>query len=120
MEYQERKPVIWLGDSRKQVQSFPRSVRQDIGAAFYDVQLGVTPPLAKPLKGVGGGVFEIVTRFDTNTFRTVYAVQLGKHMYVLHAFQKKSPTGRKTARKDMELIERRYMEAMQLAKEKRS
>ena len=119
-EYKERKPVIWLGDSRKQVQSFPQSVRQDIGSALYDVQLGVTPPLAKPLKGVGSGVFEIATRFDTNTYRTVYAVQLSKHVYVLHAFQKKSPTGRKTARKDLEMIERRYKEAMQLTKESRS
>ena len=120
MEYKERKPVIWLGDSRKQVQSFPQSVRQDIGTALYDVQLGVTPPLAKPLKGVGSGVFEIVTRFDTNTYRTVYAVQLGKRVYVLHAFQKKSPTGQKTAKKDLEMIEQRYKEAMLLAKEKRS
>ncbi len=117
MEYGDKKPVIWLGDSRKQVQSFPPSVRQDIGSALYDVQLGVTPPLAKSLKGIGSGVFEIVTRFDTNTFRTVYAIQLGKHVYVLHAFQKKSPSGRKTAKKDREMIERRYKEARQLAKE---
>ncbi len=117
MEYGEKKPVIWLGDSPKQVQSFPPSVRQDIGSALYDVQLGVTPPLAKSLKGIGSGVFEIATRFNTNTYRTVYAVQLGKHVYVLHAFQKKSPTGQKTAKKDLEMIERRYKEARQLAKE---
>ena len=117
MEYREKKPVIWLGDSRKQVQSFPPSVRQDIGSALYDVQLGVTPPLAKSLKGIGSGVFEIVTRFATNTYRTVYAIQLGQQVYVLHAFQKKSPTGRKTAKKDREMIERRYKEARQLAKE---
>lgn len=116
----EAKPVRWLGDSRKHVQAFPQTVRQDIGAALYDVQLGVTPPQAKPFKGVGSGVFEIVTRFDTNTYRTVYAVQLGTHVYVLHAFQKKSPTGRKTARHDIDVIERRYKEAMHLAKENRS
>jgi phage-related protein len=81
------------------------------------VQRGVTPPQAKPFKGIGSGVFEIVTRFDTNTYRTVYAVRVGAYVYVLHAFQKKSPTGRKTARKDIELIERRYKEAVQLAKE---
>ncbi len=117
MEYEEKKPLIWLGDSRKQVQSFPPSVRQDIGSALYDVQLGATPALAKSLKGIGSGVFEIVTRFDTNTFRTMYAVQLGKHVYVLHAFQKKSPTGRKTSKKDIEMVERRFKEAKQLAKE---
>jgi len=120
MENKEAKPVIWLGGSRKQVQAFSQTVRQDIGSALYDVQLGMTPPQAKPFKGVGSGVFEIVTRFDTNTYRTVYAVQLGKHVYVLHVFQKKSPTGRKTGRKDIEMIERRYKEAVQLAKEKLS
>lgn len=115
----EATPVLWLGDSRKQVQAFPQTVRQDIGSALYDVQLGETPPQAKPFKGVGSGVFEIVTRFDTNTYRTVYAVQLGAHVYVLHAFQKKSPTGRKTARKDIDVIARRYKEAVHLAKESR-
>ncbi len=120
MEHTDKKPIIWLGDSRKQVQAFPQTVRQDIGAALYDVQLGGTPPLAKPFKGVGSGVFKIVTRFDTNTYRTVYAVQLGKHVYVLHAFQKKSPTGRKTASKDIEMIGRRYKEALEIAKEKLS
>jgi phage-related protein len=120
MEHKDAKPVIWLGVSRKQVQAFPQAVRHDIGSALYDAQLGITPPLAKPLKGVGSGIFEIVTRFDTNTYRTVYAVQMGNHVYVLHAFQKKSPKGRKTARKDIEMIERRHKEAMNIAKEKLS
>jgi phage-related protein len=75
MEHKDAKPVIWLGDSRKQVQAFPQAVRHDIGSALYDV---------------------------------------------LHAFQKKSPKGRKTARKDIEMIERRHKEAMNIAKEKLS
>lgn len=116
MKHEEIRPTCWLGDSRKQVQGFPQSVRQDIGAALYDVQKGVTPPQAKPLKGVGRGVFEIVTRFDTDTYRTVYAVQIGTHVYILHAFQKKSPKGRKTARLDMEMVERRYKDAIEIAK----
>ncbi len=41
------RPIRWLGDSRKQVQMFPQSVRQDIGANHYDVQRGVTPPKVK-------------------------------------------------------------------------
>ena len=112
------RPIRWLGDSLKQVQRFPRSVRQDIGASLYDVQKGVTPPQAKPFRGIGSGVFEIVTPFATNTYRTVYAVQIGEHVYILHAFQKKSPKGRKTAKHDIELIRKRYKEAWDLEQEK--
>ncbi len=32
------------------------------------------PSQGKPFKGVGSGAFEIVTLFDTNTYRTVYAM----------------------------------------------
>ena len=117
MEHDDVKPTVWLGDSRKQVQSFPRGVRQDIGAALYDVQKGTTPPQAKPLKGVGSGVFEIITGFATNTYRTVYAVQIGKRVYILHAFQKKSHKGRTTAKRDIEMISRRFKEALQVEKE---
>ena len=114
------KPVVWVGDSLTRVQRFPKAVRQDIGSALYDVQQGDTPDAAKPFKGAGRGVFEIVTRFDTNTYRTVYAVQIGARVYVLHAFQKKSPKGIKTAKQDVELIARRYRQAVELAKETRA
>ena len=55
------------------MRSFPLEVKQDIGVSLFDVQQGTTPENAKPFKGVGSGVFEIVTRFDKNTYRTVYA-----------------------------------------------
>lgn len=119
MDLRRVKTVIWMGNSRKQVREFPKEVKADIGAALYDVQQGVTPPRAKPFRGVGHGVFEIVTRFDTNTYRTVYAVQIGERVYVLHAFQKKAPKGRKTANLDVEMIVRRYKEAVGLEREKK-
>ncbi|PIP73480.1 MAG: hypothetical protein COW89_02490 [Nitrospinae bacterium CG22_combo_CG10-13_8_21_14_all_47_10] len=114
------KPVVWVGDALKRVKLFPPEVRQDIGAALFDVQKGAKPPSAKPLRGVSSGVLEIVTRFDTDTYRTVYAVQIGQQVYVLHAFQKKAPKGRKTAKLDLEMIERRYKEAVAIEKEKNS
>ncbi|MEN9568399.1 MAG: hypothetical protein RLZZ69_3595 [Cyanobacteriota bacterium] len=84
---------------------------------FYDAQLGDKPNSAKPFKGVGSGVFEIVTRFDSDTYRTVYAVQIGNYVYVLHAFQKKSTKGIKTAQKDIDLIKKRYKAAIEQSKE---
>lgn len=103
----------------KKVKSFPEEVRRDIGSSLYDVQLGNKPYNAKPFKGVGRGVFEIVTRFDSDTYRTVYAVQIDAHIYVLHGFQKKSPKGIKTAQKDVELIKQRYKQAIEQSKKEK-
>jgi len=45
----------------------------------------------------------------------VVAVQLESRIYVLHAFQKKSKTGKKTPKQDVDLIKKRYKEAQELA-----
>jgi len=47
----------------------------------------------------------------------VVAVQIGKKIYVLHAFQKKSKKGIKTPQSDKDLIRKRYNAAVQAAKE---
>ncbi|MEJ0063895.1 MAG: type II toxin-antitoxin system RelE/ParE family toxin [Alphaproteobacteria bacterium] len=111
------RPVTWLGDSKKQVQNFPPEVRKSIGAALYDAQKGQKAPTAKPFKGIGSGIFEIAVRFDTNAYRTVYAVQIGKQIYVLHAFQKKSKAGISTPKQDVHLIGQRYRQAVTMEKE---
>jgi len=109
--------LVWIGDSLKQVREFPPEVRREIGSALYDAQKGDKAPDAKPFKGVGSGVFEIVTRFDTDTYRTVYAVQIGTRVYVLHAFQKKAKKGIKTPPREVDLIKRRYKQAVEMEKE---
>ena len=111
------RPVTWLGDSRKQVKAFPPEVRRSIGVALYDAQKGVKAPTAKPFKGIGSGVFEIAVRFDKDAYRAVYAVQIGKRVYVLHAFQKKSKHGIATPRQDVDLIAQRYRQALKMEKE---
>lgn len=116
MVIEEARPTVWVGDSLKQVKRFPAEVRREVGVALYDAQKGPTSPDAKPFKGVGRGVFEIVTRFDTDTYCTVYAVQIGKSLYILHAFQKKAKTGIKTPQKEVELIKRRYGMAVEMEK----
>ena len=68
-------------------------------------------PNANPWRGEGPGAFEVVEDFRADTFRAVYTVKFERAVYVLHAFQKKSPSGVKTARKDVELIGRRLNEA---------
>jgi phage-related protein len=108
--------IVWLGDSRRQVKEFPPEVRRSLGSALYDAQKGEKAPVAKPFKGVGSGVFEIALRFKTDAYRVVYAVQIGKQIYVLHAFQKKSKSGIKTPLQDIESIKRRYRQAVEMEK----
>ena len=111
------RPVTWLGDSRRQVRTFPVEVRKSIGVALYDAQRGEKAPTAKPFRGIGSGVFEIALRFDKDAYRAVYTVQIGKRIYVLHAFQKKSKHGIKTPRQDVDIIEQRYRQALKMEKE---
>jgi len=66
---------------------------------------------------LAAGVFEIALRFDKDAYRAVYAVQIGRRIYVLHAFQKKSKHGIATPRQDVDVIERRYRQAMNMERE---
>ncbi len=106
------KPVDWLGDSLKVLRAFPEEVQSDVGHSLYLAQIGLMPRNAKPLKGIGSGVFEIVSRFDGDTYRAVYAVKIANKIYVLHVFQKKSKSGIKTPAHDMEVIAARLKEAI--------
>ena len=49
--------------------------------------------------------------YDGNAYRAVYTVRFAKAVYVLHAFQKKSPSGIRTAKADVELVEERLKRA---------
>ena len=80
---------------------------RELGTALGVAQYGDKHPVAKPWKGEGPGVLEIVSNFDGDTFRAVYTVRLPKAVYVLHCFQKKSPSGIRTARTDVDLIRAR-------------
>jgi phage-related protein len=75
------------------------------------VQAGGTPPSAKPWKGEGPGVFELVEDWRGGTWRVAYTVRFEKAIYVLHCFQKKSPSGMRTAQTDVDLIRRRLKTA---------
>ena len=63
--------------------------------------------IAKPMKGLGSGVFEIAVPCRGNAFRVVYAVQLGEDLWVVHAFQKKSTQGIKTPKHEIDLVKDR-------------
>ena len=82
-----------------------------MGIALSVAQFGGKHPKAKPWKGEGPGVLEIVEDHRGDTYRVVYTVKFDKAAYVLHAFQKKSPKGIKTSQTDVELVSRRLRAA---------
>ncbi len=109
--------LVWMGDSLDNLREFPPEVRTAVGYALQLVQAGETPMSAKPFKGVASGVYEIVKRYDTDTYRAVYAVRIGEKIYILHAFQKKSKQGIKTPQSDVDLIKQRYKDAIDREKQ---
>jgi phage-related protein len=119
--YGSERLVIWVGSSRRDVRSFPREMRRDIGHALVCRPAGETDPAAKTRRGFGGGsVLEIVSDQRGGTWRAVYTVRFLEAIYVLHAFQKKSKRGIATPKKDTDLIRRRLGEAEQLHRERQN
>jgi len=115
---QTLKPVIWVGTSRRDLREFPDPVQDHMGYALYIAQRGGKHRDAKPLSGFGGaGVLEVVKDYRGDTFRAVYTLRYAGRVFVLHAFQKKSKTGRETPRRDLELIKQRLSEAELIARE---
>ena len=96
-------------------------MQDHVGYALYVAQRGGRHRDTKPLSGFGGaGVVEVVKDFRGDTFRAVFTLRYAGAVYVLHAFQKKSKTGRETPRRDIEMVRRRLREAEQIAREKES
>jgi phage-related protein len=97
-----------MGSSRRDLKAFPSEVKDVMGYALYQAQIGRKAPSARPLAGFGGAsVLEIVEDFQANTYRAVYTVKFSELVYVLHAFQKKSKRGIATPKTDIDLIRKR-------------
>ena len=112
---------MWVGASHRDFCRFPDAIQARMGYALYVAQLGDKHRDAKPLRGFSGaGVLEIVSDHQGDTFRCIYTVRIAGSVYVLHAFQKKSKTGRETPKSDVELIKHRLRDAESHARGPRS
>ena len=70
--------------------------------------------IAKPMHGLGSGVFELALPFRGDAFRMIYAVQLAEEIWVIHAFQKKSTQGIKTPQREIDLIKDRLRQLKEM------
>lgn len=99
------KPIRFLGDSLERLREFPEDARQDAGFQLEQVQRGQQPHDFKPMPGIGKGVEEIRIRDKSGIYRVIYTARLADAVYVLHAFQKKTPA---TSKPDMEIAKERF------------
>lgn len=105
------RPLVWVSSCKRDYDRFPPQLQRNLGFELFLAQTGQHPPSAKPMKGFGGGIVELVAGFDGDTYRAVYTVRFREAVYVLHAFMKKSKRGIKTPKSDIDLIRRRLKAA---------
>ena len=101
------RPVSWIRAARKEFEAFPEGAKSISLAALTIAAEGGKADVAKPMRGLGSGVFEIALSFRGDAFRLVYAVQLAEEIWVVHAFQKKSTQGIKTPSREIDLMKDR-------------
>ena len=109
---QPRKPLKWVGSSKRDLDAMPGDVQDVFGHAIDLAQAGGKHQDAKSMSGFGSAsVLEVIEDYRGDTFRAVYTVRFAGWVYVLHCFQKKSKTGIRTPKADMDLINARLKAA---------
>jgi phage-related protein len=103
----DTRPISWVKAARKGFEAFPERVRLDIERALTYAAEGRKADVAKPMKGLGSGVYEIAPRFRGDAYRAVYSLRLDRDIWVVHAFQKKAKTGIRTPKHEIGLIRER-------------
>ncbi len=115
-EIRKTRPVSWIKAALNEFRSFPDGAQSVYLAALTIAAEGGKADIAKPLQGLGSGVFEIALAFKGDAFRVVYAVQLADEIWVVHAFKKKSTKGIKTPKKEIDLIKNRLKSLKEMLK----
>lgn len=106
-EPRKTRPVSWIKAALKDFVAFPQDAQSSFLAALTIAADGGKADIAKPLHGLGSGVFEIALAFRGDAFRVVYTVRLADEIWVIHAFQKKSRRGIETPKHEMDLVKDR-------------
>ncbi|MGA2881926.1 MAG: type II toxin-antitoxin system RelE/ParE family toxin [Bryobacteraceae bacterium] len=97
----------WIKAALKTFETFPKDAQSILLTALTIAADGGKADIAKPIHGLGSGVFEIALAFRGDAFRVIYAIQVAEEIWVIHAFQKKSKRGIKTPTHDIDLVKDR-------------
>lgn len=101
------RPISWINAALKDFRDLPDGAQTICLAALTIAAEGGMADIAKPMHGLGSGVFEIALAYKGDALRVVYAVQLGADLWVLHAFKKKSTRGTRTPIQEIDLVKDR-------------
>jgi phage-related protein len=107
MNRKTQRTISWIKPAEKDFGTFPLAVRQESARALTIVAEGGNPDIAKPMTGLGSGVWELAIKERGDAFRVVYALQLGDDIWVVHAFQKKSKSGIATPKHEIDVVRER-------------
>ncbi|MEK7730579.1 MAG: type II toxin-antitoxin system RelE/ParE family toxin [Planctomycetota bacterium] len=108
--------ISWIKAARRDFEDFPQGAQDEVMDALTVAAEGRKADIAKPLKGFGSGMFEVALAWRGNAYRAVYAVQIAEDVWVVHAFQKKSKTGIKTPKPELDLIRQRLQRLKEMLK----
>jgi phage-related protein len=106
--------LVWLVDSLDRLTGFPPAVRQKLGFALYQAQIGQKHESVKMLHGFAETVWQVRADDPGGTYRAVYVAKFGEAVYVLHAFQKKVTSGIASPQRELNLIRQRLQLARKL------
>jgi phage-related protein len=98
------RPISWIRAARKEFEKFPEEAQSICPMALTVAAGGGKADIAKPMQGLGAGLYEIALPFRGDAFRVIYAVRIGADLWVIHAFQKKSKHGIRTPEHEIDLI----------------
>jgi phage-related protein len=101
------RPISWIRSALKEFEKFPGEARGRALIALTVVAEGGKPDIAKPLSGLGSGVWELAIRARGDAWRVIYALQVDDDIWVVHAFQKKSKHGIATPKMELDLVKER-------------
>jgi phage-related protein len=96
--------VIWEADCLEVVRTFPKPIREDLGADIRRLQVGVKPISSRPMPSIGKRVYELRQMDDRGWYRVIYLGKVGNRLHMLHAFMKKSA---KTSANDLRIASAR-------------
>jgi phage-related protein len=111
----DTRPISWVKAVKRDFEKFPAGAQIDLAQALTIGAEGGVPIIAKPLKGFGSGVLELALRHYGDAFRVIYALHIGTDIWVVHAFQKKSHSGIKTPKREIDLVRERIKRLKELS-----
>lgn len=103
--------ISFLKNCEREILDFPLEIREDLADALARLDQGhkLSMPLSRPMPSIGKGVHEIRLRDRTGIYRVIYVFMKAGHIYLIHAFMKKTQVTSKT---NMDLAKKRLKEAL--------